>query len=170
MRSAFNTNLFDDIRTGRPFVSPSYIFFLAFVSVASVDNSSTKLDTFIPRVITHSLKRGPQSSMTSRTRERIAPNSRASLSCHLARESSLWIMGPRATPRSSTPPIHLFLLAASLFSRSRRRQFFQKDPDPIFFYIAFFVTYKRKSIKERIMAGGTDATDYYVKTTALDIH
>lgn len=85
----------------------AFVVFVAFVPVTSVDNSSTKLDTFIPRVITHSLKRSPQGSMTSRTREHIAPNSRASLSCHHAREESTLNYGPHRGRRLLDSPISL---------------------------------------------------------------
>lgn len=143
---------------------------MALVYVASADNSSTKLDTFIPRVITHSLKRSPQGSTTSRTRERIAPNSRASLSCHHAPREPALNYGPAghtAVPDSLDSPISL---PCECYSPDPATSDRSKDPDLIFLHIAFFVTHKRKSIRERIMVGRSNATDYYVETTALDIH
>lgn len=168
--AAFNSNPFDDIRTGRVFVSPPQ-FFVAFVSVASADNSSTKLDTFIPRVITHSLKRRPAGFYdlsNSRAHRPEQPGQFIMPSC--SRESALNYgpAGHTAVPDSS---IHLFLFHASVTPPIRQRQIFQRiqilSPSISF---AFFVPYKRKSIRERIIASRSNATDYYVETTALDIH
>lgn len=71
-------------------------------------------------------------------------------------------------PRLLDSPI--FFSPRVLLSRSSNVSSLKGSPDIISSCIACFVTYKGKSIRERIMAGRSNATDYYVETTALDIH
>lgn len=142
---------------------------MAFVSVVSADNSSTKLDTFIPRVITHSLKRRPAgfydlSNCASASPRIAGPVYHAIMLKRVRFE--LWARGPHRGPRLFDSSISL---PCERYSPDPTTSDLSKDPDFISFY-AFFIVYKRKSIRERIIASRSNATDYYVETTALDIH
>jgi len=75
--------------------------------------------------------------------------------------------GRTAGPRLLDSPISL---PCECYSPDPTTSNLSKERDLISLYITFFLTYKGKSISERIMVGRSNATDYYVETTALDIH
>lgn len=108
---------------------------MAFVSVASADNSSTKLDTFIPRVITHSFKKG--------ARRVLRPLELAS-----------------ASPRIAGPVYHAIILGRARFELWARGLLFLDSPISFLASVMKVFLNPRHNIKFSILISFKESRSY----------